>query len=236
MSISNIYGPNNLLMDVGKSIQEQIAEAQERSREGLQEPDLAPTSAAIERNVVNQFSGDTVDLSGMFTHSGKPERSKYIDAFFESGSQLKRLQQSFNSGMASLAATLKGENPLNETAGMRRARQMQQIYEASQVNLDEIKQDIEIKVKQTQARARAEARAEAEAEHQRQLAKATTPKNENGDPVEELAAPASGGWQPVRQNVTVDAEVDIDIPTEDLEARNIQVNIKAPTIKVDVKI
>lgn len=241
MSISSISGSgsNDLLMGIGKSIQEQLAEMQEKAQEALQEAPSQQTLATIPQTADNgQFSGGSVDMSGMYAHSGNGERSKYIEGFFSGNSQLKQLQQAFNSSMASIAATLRGENSLSETAGMRRAKHMQQVYEASQVNLDEIKQDIEMNVKETQAEAKARAQAEARAAQERQIAQAMAPKDENGQPIEQLAPEISSArnGQPMPEIASGSADVDIDIAPKQLEARNISINIKPHTVKVDVKV
>lgn len=210
----------------------------------------APLSPLAEPTVLpakSGFSGSTVSMADHFTRAGQPERSKYVESIVGENSTLRQLQNSFNASLASIASTLKGENPLGETAGMRRARHAQAIYEASQVNLDEIKQDIEINAAKARAQSKAEAQVRAEALAESRAAFENKPvlKDRNGEPILDATGEpveiATGGsaapWPGTTPAAAGQAPPpEVDISAAELEARNIKINVKAMNVKIDLKI
>lgn len=100
-------------------------------------------------------------------------RSRYIESCFMEFSTLNQLRNSFNSSMASIAKTLKGDDPTAETGGIRKARQNARLMDAMQVSMEELK-----------------------AEYAARAAEARLPKDENGEPVEKAVEIATGGQSP----------------------------------------
>lgn len=218
----------------------EILRSRQKEQEDLQ---AAPVAEAAQVQASTSASSSNM-MAGNFAQSGAAVKSKYIESSLGAASTLKQLQNSFNASMASIASALKGDNPLEQTGGMRRARHNQSIYEASQVNLDEIQQDIKISLAKARAESKAEAEAQAREVLEEQGAKSKPVlKDENGEPVLDATGEpielAGGGEKPVVLSGGAPADSsapEVDISTEELEARNIKINLGTSGVKIDIKI
>ena len=98
------------------------------------------------------------------------------------------------------------------------------------MNLDELKQETEIRAR----RAQAEARQSASDEARLQRAEAAAPRDENGEPILELSP--GGAPAPAEVQAYAPGGSGPELSQEELESRNIKLQVKTPSVKVNIKV